>query len=102
VVLAPSRWKLRRVVKALNRVFASLGLEKHPDKTFIGKIDKGFDFLGYHFGPGGLSIARQSVSNFVARVSQLYEQEPGEPFDSSRLGTYVQLWARWARAGLCT
>ena len=21
----------------------------HPDKTFIGRIDKGFDFLGYHF-----------------------------------------------------
>jgi len=26
-------------------------LEKHPDKTFIGRIERGFDFLGYR--PGG-------------------------------------------------
>jgi hypothetical protein len=24
-------------------------VEKHPDKTFIGWIAKGFDFLGYSF-----------------------------------------------------
>ncbi len=34
-----------------------LKLEKHPDKTFIGRIEKGFDFLGYHFSPEGLSMA---------------------------------------------
>ena len=33
----------------------------HSDKTFIGRIEKGFDFLGYHFGPEGLSVARKSV-----------------------------------------
>jgi hypothetical protein len=34
------------------------GLERHPDKTFIGRISKGFDFLGYHFGPDGLTVAK--------------------------------------------
>ena len=24
-------------------------------KTFIGRIGKGFDFLGYHFGPEGFT-----------------------------------------------
>jgi hypothetical protein len=47
--LAPSRACLRRVVKLLHGQFAPLRLEMHPDKTFIGRIDKGFDFLGYHF-----------------------------------------------------
>jgi hypothetical protein len=28
-------------------------LEKHLDKTFIGRASKGFDFLGYHLSPGG-------------------------------------------------
>ncbi len=32
----------------------SLGLEMHPDKTFIGRNETGFDFLGYHFGPDWL------------------------------------------------
>ncbi len=46
LVLAPTRWKLRRAVKAVNQVLDGLDLEKHPDKTFIGRIEKGFDFLG--------------------------------------------------------
>ncbi len=50
LVLSPTRWKLRRAVRAVNGVLGALGLEKHPDKTFIGRIEKGFYFLGYHFG----------------------------------------------------
>ena len=48
------------------------------DKTFIGRIEKGFDFLGFHFGPNGLSVAKKTVEKFVARAHRLYEQEPGE------------------------
>jgi hypothetical protein len=28
-------------------------VEQHPAKTFIRRIDRGFDFVGYHFGPEG-------------------------------------------------
>ena len=49
VVLAPTRWKLRRAVRTVNGHLGALDLEKHPVKTFIGRIEKGFDFLGYHF-----------------------------------------------------
>jgi retron-type reverse transcriptase len=45
-ILAPTRWKLREAIRVLNQTFSELRLEKHPDKTFIGRIDKGFDFLG--------------------------------------------------------
>jgi len=44
LVLAPARWKLRHAVQVLNRTLAALHLEKHPAKTFIGWIDKGFEF----------------------------------------------------------
>ena len=54
-----------------------LRLEKHPDKTFIGRIEKGFDFLGYHFSPEGLSMAEKTIEKFLARADRLYEQEPG-------------------------
>ncbi len=59
LVLSPTRWKLRRAVRAVNGVLGALGLEKHPDKTFIGRIEKGFDFLGYHFGPAPAPPPRQ-------------------------------------------
>jgi RNA-directed DNA polymerase len=99
-VLAPSHWKLRKAVRVVNQTLNGLQLEKHPEKTFIGKIERGFEFLGYHFRPGTLTVAQKTVERFVERAIQLYEQEPGEPFDSSRLGTYIQRWCRWARAGL--
>ncbi len=54
---SPTRLKLRRAVRAVNQVLGALRLERHPDKTFIGRIEKGFDFLGYHFGTEGLTMA---------------------------------------------
>ena len=46
-VFSRTRWKIRKVVKVVNGMLGSLDLEKHPDKTFIGRIEKCFDFLGY-------------------------------------------------------
>ena len=100
LVLAPTRWKLRRAVKVLNETFTVLQLEKHPDKTFIGRIEKGFDFLGYHLSPKGLSPACKTVENFIARATRLYEQERENPKSSPQLGLYMQRWVRWVGAGL--
>ena len=71
-------------------------MEKHPDKTFIGRIAKGFDFLGYSFEPKGLSIAPKTLANFLERITQLYEQGA----DGKRIEQYVRNWWRWVRAGV--
>jgi hypothetical protein len=65
LVLAPTRWTLRCGVKVINAVLASLRLEKHPDKTFIGKIERGFDFLGYQFSRHGPRVAKATIRKFV-------------------------------------
>ncbi len=61
VVLAPTRHKLRKAIKVVNQTLAELKLKKYPDKTFIARIEAGFDFLGYHFSPGGLTLAPQTI-----------------------------------------
>ena len=63
IVIAPSRWKLRRAVKQVNRVLEGLLLEKHPDKTFIGRAERGFDFLGYFLTPWGISVSRNTMKD---------------------------------------
>ncbi len=78
----------------------ALQLEKHPDKTFIGRIEKGFDFLGYRFTPRSLTVARKTIENFLERALRLYEQELGGRFSSRQLESYVARWRRWATAGL--
>ncbi len=99
VVLSPTRWKLRQAVRVLNQTFAALGLEKHPGKTTLGRIDRGFDFLGFRLRPEGITVAPETLARFMARAARLYEREPGAVGDRSRLGGYVKRWRAWARAG---
>ncbi len=87
-------------MKAVNEVLGSLRLEKHPDKTFIGMIERGFDFLGYHFSRDGLRVATATIQRFVERATRLYEQEREEPGGPSMLGAYVRRWIGWASGGL--
>lgn len=71
-VLAPSRRKLRRAVRELNATFAALGLEKHPGKTTIGPIARGFDFPGaQHLTPKGPHAAQATPDHFLARAPRL-------------------------------
>ena len=100
LVLAPSRWKLRRAVRMVNQVLGALALEKHPDKTFIGRIERSFDFLGYNFSPAGLTVARKTIANFIEKASRLYEQERRTVSAVSPLEMYVRRWVGWARSGL--
>ena len=100
LILSKRRWTLRRAIKRLNSTFKALRLIKHPDKTFIGRIEKGFDFLGYHFSRAGLSVAKETVQRFVERATWLYEQERAESRETPLLGQYVRRWLGWARGGL--
>ena len=75
LILASSRWKLKKAIRVLNQTFNELKLEKHPDKTLTGRTERGFDFLGYHFGPEGLAIAEKTLNNFAERATRLYEKE---------------------------
>jgi len=100
IVLAPTRWKLRRAVRIVNECLAALGLEKHPDKTFIGRVGRGFDFLGYRLGPHGLRLAEQTWQRFAQRAARLQERERDGRAPRGALGAYVPRWRRWARAGV--
>jgi len=89
VVLASTRWQLRAAVRCVNRTMAELKVEQHPDKTFVGRISRGFDFLGYRFSPEGIvGVAYASVQSCVQRIDRLYEQGA----DAIRIGEYLRWW----------
>jgi hypothetical protein len=71
-----------------------------PDKTFIDRIEKGFDFLDYHFGPEGLRVATATIQNFVEHARRLYEQEQDAPNRDALLRAYVKRWVGGAKPGL--
>ena len=99
LILAPTRWKLKKAIRVLNQTFNELKLEKHPDKTLMGRTERGFDFLGYHFeSDGQLSVYNKTIERFKERIVRLYEQGA----DASSIGQYVWRWLLWARSGMRT
>jgi RNA-directed DNA polymerase len=104
LILTKTRWQNLRAVKELNQILNILKVEKHPDKTYIGKIENGFDFLGYHFNGNQLTVAARTVEKHIFHYRQLYEQLRIKKATSiemgSVLGLYVTRWQRWAAAGL--
>ena len=91
-------WSLRRAIKVVNQHFAQLGLSQHPDKTFIGRIEAGFDFLGYRLTRAGLRLSQATIRRSVDQLSRLYEQERHQHTDA--LGQYVRRWLGWVTGGL--
>ena len=104
LILTKTRWQNRKAIKLLNQCFNALKVEQHPDKTFIGKIAKGFDFLGYHFSRKKLRLADITVRKHVERLRRLYEQQRETKATSEEialvLGEYVKRWQGWCTAGL--
>ena len=96
VVLCKTRNRLRQVIKATHKILNTLQLTCHPDKTMMGRTDKGFDFLGYHIKPETLTVSHITLERAQAKLQQLYEQKVSQ----SRLAQYWRRFLQWCRAGL--
>lgn len=74
LILAPSRWRLRRAIAGVKGHLIALDLELHPDKTSMGPIARGFDFLGYQHDPTGLRLSHITLQRHQEKLTWLYEQ----------------------------
>jgi hypothetical protein len=70
VILASTRWSLRRVVRIVYATLRELRVERRPDTTFIGWIKRGFTFLGYGIPEKGVTgVAPSTWDAFQERVA---------------------------------
>lgn len=97
LILTRTRWQLKRAVAEMNRWFAEAGLEQHPDKTFIGRIEKGFDWLGRRFNAKGMcGMAAASLEKFAVKLRRLLEQARRCRLSSEerrhRVAGYIKRW----------
>ncbi|STB73298.1 reverse transcriptase domain-containing protein [Citrobacter koseri] len=114
IILAKTRWQLRRHTKRLKQWFSEEGFEAHPEKTQIGRTGKGFDWMGaWLTHEGATDIAPRAKANYREKVRRLYEQLTRLPrwLRNRRQGqvhargsAYRRRWNIWAWgmiAGLC-
>ena len=66
------------------------------DEILIGRVERGFDFLGSVMKPAGLEMAPRAIEHCVERMSRLDEQGA----DLIRIGAYLKRWSSWAKSGL--
>ena len=67
-------------VKVANEALVQLKVQKHSFKTYIGRINHGFDFLGYRItkdSANGLEVTWRTISNHLEKIARLYEQGVG-------------------------
>jgi RNA-directed DNA polymerase len=91
VWVMPKRHSLRKAVKDQVAALQALRVEMHPDKTFIGKVAKGFDFLGFHCCPTGMTVSDATLSRRDEKIARLYEQGASK----RRVGLYLARWFGW-------
>ena len=98
IILVKKRWHLRSAIALLQKTTQILGLRMHQQtKCFVGRVEQGFDFLGYRFHPSRkLRPSDESLRRLSSRASRLYEQKG----DINRLWLYVIRWTRYLWGGL--
>ena len=95
-------WVQRRYLTAylnhpLYEHLKQLSLKLAPNKTWIGRVAKGFNCLGYCISLRGIAIAQRSLQRMQARFYWLYEQGA----TSQRLVNTVKNWDSMGVFGCC-
>jgi hypothetical protein len=98
LILTKTRNYLIKGIRTVKQEFESLKLAEHPDKTFAGRKEKGFDFPGYHFdSEGNISVSEKTLANFLHKVNEL-EKKSLPDIRNQRIEEYTLRWIRWAKA----
>ncbi|MFM7853127.1 MAG: hypothetical protein ACKO96_14705, partial [Flammeovirgaceae bacterium] len=66
-----------------------------PEKTFVGRSDKGFAFLGYHITPDEVSANQRTQDKAFETAKWRYAQGGDSSF-----AEYLKRWKNHIRAGL--
>ncbi|MEK7079179.1 MAG: reverse transcriptase domain-containing protein, partial [Patescibacteria group bacterium] len=99
IILTKSRWKLKNAIKLIYKICSSLYLKLHTkEKIFIGKTEKGFDFLGFFFHPSYPVVpSKVTFKRCVNNIRRLFEQGYGLP----RIRRYLDHWSSYYKKALC-
>ena len=93
LIMVKTKHQLRKIIKLTYLILKRLKLKMHPDKTFLGCLRKGFNFLGVHFGDTPC-ISDVSKENHRSKLAQRYAQNAS----ITRIESYIARWTLWCHS----
>jgi len=102
LILCRSKDDSERALNQARTVLGRLKLALNDEKTHISSFDEGFDFLGFHFGRHGRSIAGKSLKAFHGKVREITKRHQGDkPVGAviKELNPLLRGWANYHREG---
>lgn len=95
IITSRKRHVLRRMRKEIFKILDELQLILRPEKTFVGRGNKGFDLLGYHIMCQNMTPSQTTQKKAFEKGMRRYAQGGHEP-----LQNYLKRWRNWVHAGL--
>lgn len=100
LILSDRRWPVRRARTRLLAFLSADGFEPHPDKTQVGKVSRGFDWLGFWFTDRGVvGVSPRAQENHRLRLLRLEERSRrsglSEEATARRMQQYEARWKIW-------
>ena len=102
VVLCRREAEAERALIYVRKTLGKLRLELNEEKTKITSFKEGFDFLGFHFGPGGRGVSSSSVCAFYGKLREATQRKQGDiPVSQviEKLNPIVRGWGNYHREG---
>ena len=78
LVMCRSEQEALEALSETRSILSRLKLELNEQKTQISSFRAGFDFLGYHFGRRGRTVASKSLRSLYTKVRELTRRRQGD------------------------
>ena len=96
LIVCQSKEDAERALNHARTVLGRLKLNLNEEKTRISSFDEGFDFLGFHFGKRGRSIAGKSLKAFYGKVREITKRHQGDKPVNAVIDELNPLLRGWA------
>ena len=80
----------------MHKILKELRLNLAKTKTFIGKLERSVNFLGFEFTLNSLSVSQKTQERRDRKLDQLLEQGAS----IFRIEQYLKRWTIWVKSGL--
>ncbi len=94
IVLGNSKEELLTILKQIIVQLEKKGLKINEEKTFCNDLEKGANFLGYHFGKDGKSIPAKAEKNLNERLEMMWLTSSGLSFEN-KITKIIKIIGGW-------